>query len=1214
MPSGVQTLMATVTRIRKNMVGYDFRMDCGTKRKGSFEGYDSGDFCKIGNYKNKPVYSCGFSTACTALEEWKQQEQELKAWREQEKRQEAEEKKFREELELIAKLRKRKKDTAIRLFKADYLSADREILSELDENFTQHDYEELKESFVKEWINNQLGLETDPEQTKAIAVQNSHLLVSARAGSGKTRTLVARTLFQIKHCRIPASSTLILAFNKEAVNEIRERLSKFLTEEQMPHVLTFHALAYRIVRPDETLIYDEGETKEGQVFSATIQRVIDAELRGGTLEEELRLLMNARWDADLDRIVQTGFDLGKDQFLKFRNKLPRVTIDGRRVKTEVHKQIGNTLLRHRIRYSYRKPIYRYSGAAYAPEFSHFNKDNDSQIIIEVVKHGSIDPNPAREAFWRSDRASNSLLIQIPEEATSDEQETSRCLVDGLRAHGVPLNPMSADELWKEVRERAIDNFTKTVKGFISRCQKELISPESLVGLIDNLSGRCLEIQERFWRLCGKIYSRYLAVLIEDKKTDFDQLMLSAAKMIQSGQTRFTSSRGTGNLASIKHLLIDEFQDFSHLFNELRKSFIQQSPDALFFCVGDDWQAINKFAGSDLRYFTGFQESFDPCVKKLISRNYRSFRKIVETGNQVMTDEGPPSIPSKTEEGKVLLVQLNGTVTYTEPEEIVVEELGDQAVPLLRIASDSASRGHDVAILSRTSSISTPEGMLKIESLEKKLRQFLPEEHRKKLHVSTTHGYKGQESDVVILLAPESYPLLHPDAIFSTIFGDTLTSIITDEKRLFYVGMTRARSVLYLLPTQASLEDKIPFLSHSNLSSFNINQLTARLVCGAKVIVRLRNAPGFQTSGGTYPLRDRLKGEKYRWNDETKIWSLMLDPGSIRSPFECIQYLQRQPWITDADGVVATFAWEDQQHQFRIDGGIPKAAGTAPSTPGGSAQTAPTHELTKADTHHTNVAGVTYENRAPAIRNLGIGDEVLLKRRPQNPVDKNAIEVMALDLRSLGYIPAALASRLAQHFDKLGGELPAHVTAMNPGLSGSYLSLSIEFQLPHTSPPTLSNKSQQPPLPPTSQAGPTPIPTPTASVHGNLTTAQEAELGLLDDPRLKAVINELYLSGACTWPEIGYEGKDASGHCTDSMLEVAWQDCKIGIALASNDVRSFIATGWTILPASSVSAPLLRSVLTNASAQAYSTDATPPSAPPRPPSVRPGPYADDDLPF
>ena len=818
-------------------------------------------------------------------------------------------------------------------FNTDFISASERYTQEWGNLVTIEQFNLMRMQYVYEWFEHYPDLVLDDEQADAVAECGQHVQVTARAGSGKTRTLVARTLFQIKHCRIHPSSILVLAFNRKAVDEIRERLANYLDEEGMPHVLTFHALAYRIVRPEEELIYDEGETKEGQVFSGTIQRIIDAELRGGPLELELRILMEVGWAADLSRIIEEGYDLTMEEFFVHRYKLPRVTMDGRRVSSEAHKHVGNALLRHRIRYSYRKTLERKVGTSYTPEFFHYNREKDSRIIIEVLDANGTEVNPAREAFWKSEYSKNSRLIQVASHANTEATEISRQVAAGLRENGVPLNPMSDDELWEATKDRAIDDFTKAAKQFVSRCQKELITPKRLSGMVDNVACHCAEVQERFWRLCVKLFSRYLVVLADEKKTDFDQLMRKAADIIEQGQTRFTSSRGSGNLSNIRHVLIDEFQDFSHLFNELRRSFIGQSPDAKFFCVGDDWQAINKFAGSDLRYFTGFQSVFQPSTQKLISRNYRSCARIVEAGNQVMMGEGQPSIPNRPEAGFVGIVQTDDGIRYTEAEEFVVEELGEQAIPILRIASESASRGLEVAVLSRNGSVATPEGMLKLDSWERKLRQFLPEEHRELLKVSTMHRYKGKESDVVILLGPENYPSIHPDAIFNTIFGDTLESNEADEKRLFYVGVTRARSQLFLLSDK---ENSVSCSSGtflrliSDRSPYSINKLSARLVCGSRVIVRLANVPGFLADRGTYPIRDLLKRHGFKWSEDNKTWSCFLESGSISSPFECSQYLQRQAWIKDADGIVATFAWENQQHIIRIAKGRTTASDSVTS--------------------------------------------------------------------------------------------------------------------------------------------------------------------------------------------------------------------------------------------------------------------------------------------
>jgi DNA helicase IV len=1118
------------------------------------------------------------------------------------------------------------------------------------------EFQDLRNRFVQKWSRQYPDLGLDEEQAGAVAESGTHLQVTARAGSGKTRTLVARALFQITHCRIPPSSLLILAFNKKAVGEIEKRLGAFLSEEQMPHILTFHALAHRVVRPQEDLIYDEGDTKEGQVFSATIQCIIDKEMRGGSLERELRALMEIQWKADLDRIIEGGFNLQPDEFLEFRKKLPKMTIDGRRVRSEAQKHVANTLLRLGIHYSYRRTTHRYAGKKYAPDFSHYNKDKESGIVFEILELGARPTNPAREAFWRSGRSSNTLHVEIPEDACEDPLKVSELISEALKDHGVTAVPMSDDELWKSVRDRAIDSFTKAVKQFISRCQKELLNPESLFKNIEKLQDTCNDLQERFWILAADIFTRYREALANEKKTDFDQLMLRSAVMIKEGNTRFSSSRGSGNLSSVKHVLIDEFQDFSHLFNELRKAFIAQSPEALFFCVGDDWQAINKFAGSDLHYFTEFQNSFNPSVGSLISRNYRSCSRIVEAGNAVMSGEGSPSIANKDEPGNIHIIDPNvAQFSYSEAEEIVVEELGEHSVSVLRIVSEQTSRGLEVAVLSRTGSIATPEGILKLAKWERKLRGFLPEENGKLLSVSTTHGYKGKEADAVVLLGPENYPSIHPDAIFNTIFGDTFESNVADEKRLFYVGVTRAKSSLFLIRDLWDGE-----VSHSplgtfldlipNQSRYDIGSVSANLVCVGRVIIRLENKPKCQEGSGTFPIHKKLKAEGYKWSGEKNAWSLFLEPGSISSPRECSLYLLNQKWIKEAAGVVATFVWENQRHRILIDGGrvtsegsssplpvnygfekkpehtepVAKVEQTQPRIPPQSdagiqpRQQAPATPST--GVFETGVVGMRYGGGMENARHLSTGDFVRLQREPGNPYDRNAILVMTSEGAQLGYVSAKVAGHLARGLDAWGGAWQAKVSSVWKQPPPNFLvSIQICFPLPPNvvipreldanaqlddnpfgtvKAPT--TKSPAPAAAPTGVAVPDPVPPPSENnsphdaaaepeqqglealvLSESLSLQQREDLESLLDPSLGPLIAEMYLSGLSDWPEIGYEGKDANAIGTGSMLEVAWLDFKIGIALASNDVGSFDTSGWTILPAATATVAKLRDLFSAA---------------------------------
>lgn len=1122
---------------------------------------------------------------------------------------------------------------------------------ELASSLSAEEFRNHRIAFLAKWFGQYPDLSLDSQQADAVAEYGQHIQVTARAGSGKTRTLVARALFQITHCRIPASNILILAFNKKAVQEIRERLSKYLREETMPHVLTFHALAHRIVKPHEDLIFDEGESKEGQVFSTTIQRIIDDEMRGGSFEAKMRELMEARWKANLERIIELGFNLPQDEFLAHRANLPVTTMNARRVNSEAHKHIGNALLRLGLRYSYRKGIHRASGIAYAPDFSHYHKETDQWFLIEVLGDDTAQANAARQAFWKSERSANAHLVQFTEADCLDPDATLERVAREFANLGINASPMSDDELWLALRDDVIRDFTKAVKNFISRCQKELITPDRLEGMLPDADPELWRLspigynkyikeptvdgmQVRFWRLCSEIYRRYRQVLNEQRQTDFDQLMLNAASMIREGRTGFNSARGSGDIRQILHLLIDEYQDFSHLFDELRKSIIAQSPDANFFCVGDDWQAINKFAGSNLRYFTGFTDTFKPSVRKLITRNYRSCRKIVEIGNQVMQDEGEPSVPNSNEQGNTCRVEVGDYGNLSEAEEVVIEELGDDALSILRIASDCTSRGESVAILSRTSSVATSEGTPKLEKWQEKLRSFLPEKDRGLLEASTTHGYKGKEADVVIMLDPEAYPFVHPDSIFSTIFGDTFKSIQDDEKRLFYVGVTRPKKTLYLLSYPSRYSDERPyrikFLTNAYPPSFDINRLQSNLLCGSRVVVRLANRPGNYGNGGTFPIKDKLKESKFKWNEDRKIWSISLERGSINSPFECVQYLNAQPWISNADGIVASFAWEDQKHLFRIDLGqvIPDSSAasgaetaviiggqwqpisrTSPNTPVSSSHASAPKRF------NTSVAGMRYEDRMEKANHLKAGDELILAREPYNHHDRHAIAVKTEEGVQIGYLSRHVAAHLANVFDAHGGKWKARVTSIWKQAPPHFLvSVEIGFLLPPgvVIPLELDATAQlednpfhspHPPilLPAQTKAAPELCPPPYSepevpalvpatvqpvgaaphsptTIFGSLTPAQEIEIADLGEPRLRSIITEAYLSGTCPWPVIGHEGVDSRGRCTDSMLEVAWPDQKIGIYLPTSNVSSFSATGWVILPAAAVSVEMLRSIL------------------------------------
>jgi len=124
--------------------------------------------------------------------------------------------------------------------------------------------------------------------------------------------------------------------------------------------------------------------------------------------------------------------------------------------------------------------------------------------------------------------------------------------------------------------------------------------------------------------------------------------------------------------NIKYILIDEYQDFSNLFYDLINTIRTKNPSISFFCVGDDWQAINGFAGSDLEFFDNFEKYFPGGRKISLLTNYRSYTRIVECSNLLMADQGEGGKPKENKLGTVCCFPLQ-RVEWIKNQELYQKE-------------------------------------------------------------------------------------------------------------------------------------------------------------------------------------------------------------------------------------------------------------------------------------------------------------------------------------------------------------------------------------------------------------------------------------------------------------------------------------------------------------------------------------------------------------
>jgi DNA helicase IV len=706
---------------------------------------------------------------------------------------------WREEAELQAANRRSQeaayREEVRRALEVDFLSA-------CERYRGSEELERQSAAFVQQWCRGYLTtdrkkpLDLLPEQARAVAAVGRDTLVGARAGSGKTSIIVTRAVFLAQKCGVAPSEMLLLAFNTAAAKEMKDRLAHVLGE-RLPHVMTFHALAYALVQPAEGILKDEELTR-------TVQDIIDDCVRSGAKEtSQIKEVMLAHFREDWERIEEGKFVLPMEQFLAYRRSLPRETLRGEVVKSFGEKLIANTLFEYGLDYRY-ESSFRWDGVNYRPDFM-LRLGNDTGVIIEYFGLAG-DPDydemsERKRSFWREPERARRwrLLTYEPTNILKHGKDAFvQTLVDDLANCGLKPARLDEEEIWQRIRARAVGKFTKVVVQFIKRARILGWDAEALTLQVAAHSA-CCEAEKRFLEVGTLLFPRYLGELEARQREDFPGLMWTAVARALGEDTRFVRDKGSekGDLRQLRFVFIDEFQDFTAMYYALLVAVRECNEIVEVFCVGDDWQAINSYSGADLKYFEEFDGYFTDTARLQVSTNLRSAEAIVDIGNSLMRGCGTPACSAKgAKRGEVLL----GWMDDFSPSPVEEQEYGgdDYLALTLRVVSSLLNRGLDVVLLARTNHVRTM-GKELTKFLES-AREHLPLPDRRRVSASTVHSYKGLEQDAVVILdvIEGCYPLVHPDWIFTRVFGGDISRIVEEERRLFYVALTRAKEVTILL--------------------------------------------------------------------------------------------------------------------------------------------------------------------------------------------------------------------------------------------------------------------------------------------------------------------------------------------------------------------------------------------------------------------------------
>ena len=622
------------------------------------------------------------------------------------------------------------------------------------------------------------------EQRRAVVIDERRNLVVAAAGSGKTSVIVAKTGWLVRKRYRRPSELLLLAFARDARREMEERLDSRLGAAVAGEVTvrTFHALGMAII--------GEAEGKRPALAAvAENDRTLFDLLRGIVAE----LLADKDLSATLDEWFQERFAPYRSQhefsnwgeYHDYIRKFDIRSLNGETVRSFEECEIANFLYLHGVAYEYEAP-YEHDLATsekrqYKPDF-HLPGHG---IYIEhfgIDAAGNTAPFVDRGQYWRDmewkrgvHAEHGTVLIQ-----TFSHQQTDgvllRNLAEKLAAHGVTLSPIPREEVFAVLeRQGRIDPFTRLVATFLQHFKGSRLS-------FDEIAERAAAHRDRkraeaFLAVFRPIFARYREALASAGEIDFHDMINRATDLVEEG--RYRSPFG--------YILVDEFQDISPSRAWLLNALLDSAPGSQLFAVGDDWQAIYRFGGSDIAVMREFGDRFGAFERIDLATTFRCADRIAAVATEFVL-RNP--------------AQIRKTVRATRKADrpaVFVGLPGEQELSLLKEALDRIeedARRHD----------GTSEVLLlgRYRHLRPRNLGALPKQYPGlRFTWMTVHRSKGLEADYAVVLGLRSgrhgFPAeIADDPLLDLVLTAPEAHPNAEERRLLYVAVTRARRQVYLL--------------------------------------------------------------------------------------------------------------------------------------------------------------------------------------------------------------------------------------------------------------------------------------------------------------------------------------------------------------------------------------------------------------------------------
>lgn len=643
-------------------------------------------------------------------------------------------------------------------------------------------------------IGNVEGRKLDKQQMTCIVKDAHNHLVIAGAGTGKTTTVVGKIKFLLKSGGYKPEDILVLSFTNASASEMSQRIN----QETGCNIdaSTFHKLGLNII------------TKANGI----VPKITQLNLRKFVKEQ---LLLNMQSDAYLNllssyllynRVVSKSEFEFKTQaeYEEYLRLNPPTTINSETVKSYGEMDVANFLAQNGIQYIYEYPYEidtrtseygQYNPDFYLPEYDIYieyfgiNKNGEVPSFFKGANGMTATQTYQASMKWKREThsANNTILIEC-----YAYEKFDGVLLDNLKeklvAKGVKLTPKTTKELWERVStdgDSILDGVIELFETVINLIKSNGYTIATMRQL--NIGNSNAQNNNIVLSLLEPIFNAYCNYLSEHKEIDFNDMINMATKYVEQGKY----------VSPYKYVVVDEYQDISKARYSLLCS-MRESNDYGLFCVGDDWQSIYRFAGSDIGYILNFEHYWGSTEISKIETTYRFTKKLIEiSGRFIMQNpvQIKKSIKGKNDTTGFALGEING---YTDK----------FAIEFMAKRLEDLPRNSSVFFIGRYSfdgKLLSDSGLF--ECQYNNVSGFVDVKYRNRIDLKmsfiTAHKSKGLQADYIFIINNKKsrmgFPSKIQDAAILNLLLDNCDQYpYAEERRLFYVALTRAKKKAFLV--------------------------------------------------------------------------------------------------------------------------------------------------------------------------------------------------------------------------------------------------------------------------------------------------------------------------------------------------------------------------------------------------------------------------------